>query len=87
MGMFLYFIFCVFCFLAGGSGWTANNSARPGAAVPNEKSTVPPLLTDEDTLVQRAEHIPAGKRTPMCAQCNQVIRFVTFFYRSTLHDV
>ncbi|KAJ6655418.1 hypothetical protein lerEdw1_005415 [Lerista edwardsae] len=58
----------------GGSGWTANNSARPGAAVPSEKSTVPPLLTDEDTLVQRAEHIPAGKRTPMCAHCNQVIR-------------
>ncbi|XP_053113555.1 PDZ and LIM domain protein 5 isoform X11 [Hemicordylus capensis] len=58
---------------AGGSGWTANSSARPGAAVPSEKSTVAPL-TDENTLVQRAEHIPAGKRTPMCAQCNQVIR-------------
>lgn len=59
---------------ACGSGWTTNNSAKPAAAVPNEKSTVPPLLTDEDTLVQRAEHIPAGKRTPMCAHCNQVIR-------------
>ncbi|XP_043939046.1 PDZ and LIM domain protein 5-like [Protopterus annectens] len=29
---------------------------------------------DQDTLVQRAEHIPAGKRTPMCAECNAVIR-------------
>ncbi|XP_071339195.1 PDZ and LIM domain protein 5a isoform X1 [Trachinotus anak] len=29
---------------------------------------------DEDTLVQMAEHIPAGTRTPMCANCNMVIR-------------
>ncbi|XP_017566230.1 PDZ and LIM domain protein 5b isoform X2 [Pygocentrus nattereri] len=29
---------------------------------------------DQDTLVQRAEHIPAGTRTPMCAYCNIVIR-------------
>ncbi|XP_051542017.1 PDZ and LIM domain protein 5b isoform X1 [Myxocyprinus asiaticus] len=28
----------------------------------------------DDLLVQRAEHIPAGTRTPMCAQCNMVIR-------------
>uniref|UniRef100_A0A673I8T3 PDZ and LIM domain protein 5-like n=1 Tax=Sinocyclocheilus rhinocerous TaxID=307959 RepID=A0A673I8T3_9TELE len=28
----------------------------------------------DDSLVQRAEHIPAGKRTPMCGQCNMVIR-------------
>ncbi|XP_066487686.1 PDZ and LIM domain protein 5 isoform X1 [Tiliqua scincoides] len=59
---------------ACGSGWTGNSNARPAAAVPSEKSTAQPLLTDEDSLVQRAEHIPAGKRTPMCAHCNQVIR-------------
>ncbi|XP_066506400.1 PDZ and LIM domain protein 5b isoform X2 [Hoplias malabaricus] len=29
---------------------------------------------DQDSLVQRAEHIPAGTRTPMCAHCNMVIR-------------
>ncbi|XP_062870027.1 PDZ and LIM domain protein 5b isoform X2 [Trichomycterus rosablanca] len=29
---------------------------------------------DQDSLVQRAEHIPAGTRTPMCAQCDMVIR-------------
>ncbi|KAM8885926.1 PDZ and LIM domain protein 5-like isoform 2-T3 [Spinachia spinachia] len=29
---------------------------------------------DEDTLVQMAEHIPAGTRTPMCGHCNMVIR-------------
>ncbi|XP_078250706.1 PDZ and LIM domain protein 5 isoform X14 [Pogona vitticeps] len=59
---------------AAGSGWSSNNGARPAASVPGEKNTVPPLPTDEDSLVQRAEHIPAGKRTPMCAHCNQVIR-------------
>uniref|UniRef100_A0A8D2Q2Z5 PDZ and LIM domain 5 n=1 Tax=Varanus komodoensis TaxID=61221 RepID=A0A8D2Q2Z5_VARKO len=56
---------------AAGSGLTSNNSARPGTT---EKASAPAPLTDENTLVQRAEHIPAGKRTPMCAQCNQVIR-------------
>ncbi|XP_030647567.1 PDZ and LIM domain protein 5a [Chanos chanos] len=29
---------------------------------------------DEDTVVQKAEHIPAGTRTPVCAHCNTVIR-------------
>ncbi|XP_062991952.1 PDZ and LIM domain protein 5 [Elgaria multicarinata webbii] len=57
---------------ATGTGWTANNSSRP--IMPSEKTAATPPLTDEDTLIQRAEHIPAGKRTPMCAQCNQVIR-------------
>nr|XP_028599343.1 PDZ and LIM domain protein 5 isoform X1 [Podarcis muralis]XP_028599344.1 PDZ and LIM domain protein 5 isoform X1 [Podarcis muralis]XP_028599346.1 PDZ and LIM domain protein 5 isoform X1 [Podarcis muralis]XP_028599347.1 PDZ and LIM domain protein 5 isoform X1 [Podarcis muralis]XP_028599348.1 PDZ and LIM domain protein 5 isoform X1 [Podarcis muralis] len=60
---------------AAGSGWASDKSGRPGATVPSEKSpAAPPLPTDEDTLVQMAEHIPAGKRTPMCAHCNQVIR-------------
>ncbi|XP_034296385.1 PDZ and LIM domain protein 5 isoform X4 [Pantherophis guttatus] len=52
-----------------GSGWISNNNTTSG-----EKATAAQLQTNEDTLVQRAEHIPAGKRTPMCAQCNQVIR-------------
>ncbi|XP_048099086.1 PDZ and LIM domain protein 5a isoform X1 [Alosa alosa] len=29
---------------------------------------------DEDSLVQRAEHVPAGTRTPVCAHCEKVIR-------------
>ncbi|XP_077457796.1 PDZ and LIM domain protein 5a isoform X2 [Stigmatopora argus] len=29
---------------------------------------------DKDSLVQMAEHYPAGTRTPMCAHCNKVIR-------------
>lgn len=33
-----------------------------------------PHPSDQDTLVQMAEHIPAGTRTPMCAHCNMVIR-------------
>ncbi|XP_032080020.1 PDZ and LIM domain protein 5 [Thamnophis elegans] len=53
-----------------GSGWISNNNNT----ISGEKATAALLQTNEDTLVQRAEHIPAGKRTPMCAQCNQVIR-------------
>ncbi|XP_037752844.2 PDZ and LIM domain protein 5 isoform X3 [Chelonia mydas] len=56
------------------SGWISNNMTPSGATAPSDKSVTPPQLTEQDTLVQRAEHIPAGKRTPMCAQCNQVIR-------------
>ncbi|XP_054613398.1 PDZ and LIM domain protein 5b isoform X2 [Dunckerocampus dactyliophorus] len=33
-----------------------------------------PHPEDLNSLVQRAEHIPAGTRTPMCHKCNKVIR-------------
>ncbi|XP_061216947.1 PDZ and LIM domain protein 5 isoform X5 [Neopsephotus bourkii] len=56
------------------SGWTSNSVKPPGTAAPSEKPAPAPQLNEQDTLVQRAEHIPAGKRTPMCAHCNQVIR-------------
>ncbi|NXJ83025.1 PDLI5 protein, partial [Trogon melanurus] len=59
---------------APASGWTSNSIKPPGTAAPSEKSATAPQLNEQDTLVQRAEHIPAGKRTPMCAHCNQVIR-------------
>ncbi|XP_048840721.1 PDZ and LIM domain protein 5a isoform X5 [Brienomyrus brachyistius] len=42
----------------------------PGPARPVPQ----PHPKDEDSLVQRAEHIPAGTRTPMCAHCDTVIR-------------
>lgn len=58
-------------------GWTSNSIAPSGAAAASTKSLMQPQLTEQDTLIQRAEHIPAGKRTPMCAQCDQVIRFVS----------
>ncbi|KAB0341159.1 hypothetical protein FD754_018085 [Muntiacus muntjak] len=45
-----------------------------GVVAPANSARGQPQPSDEDTLVQRAEHIPAGKRTPMCAHCNQVIR-------------
>ncbi len=38
----------------------------------------------DDSLVQRAEHIPAGRRTPMCGHCNMVIRSDTCI---TSHDI
>ncbi|KAM6136224.1 LOW QUALITY PROTEIN: PDZ and LIM domain protein 5 [Phoenicopterus ruber ruber] len=55
-------------------GWTSNSIKPPGTTAPSEKFATAPQLNEQDTLVQRAEHIPAGKRTPMCAHCNQVIR-------------
>ncbi|XP_014799765.1 PREDICTED: PDZ and LIM domain protein 5-like isoform X4 [Calidris pugnax] len=59
---------------APAGGWTSNSIKPPGTTAPSEKSATAPQLNEQDTLVQRAEHIPAGKRTPMCAHCNQVIR-------------
>ncbi|KFV73909.1 PDZ and LIM domain protein 5, partial [Struthio camelus australis] len=61
---------------APASGWTSNSTKPPAAAAaaPSDKLATAPPLPEPDTLVQRAEHIPAGKRTPMCAHCNQVIR-------------
>ncbi|XP_067377723.1 PDZ and LIM domain protein 5a isoform X3 [Channa argus] len=56
-----------FCMKGNGSACVPRGPfpARP-APQPHPK--------DEDTLVQMAEHIPAGTRTPMCAHCNMVIR-------------
>ncbi|NXK95355.1 PDLI5 protein, partial [Formicarius rufipectus] len=59
---------------APASGWTSNSIKSPGTTAPSEKPAAAPQLNEQDTLVQRAEHIPAGKRTPMCAHCDQVIR-------------
>ncbi|XP_069834437.1 PDZ and LIM domain protein 5 isoform X2 [Dendropsophus ebraccatus] len=62
-------------------GWqpgpsTGRVTSAPSAAKPatNNKPFAPLPVDDKDTLVQRAEHIPAGTRTPMCAICNLVIR-------------
>ncbi|XP_045140266.1 PDZ and LIM domain protein 5 [Echinops telfairi] len=56
------------------SGRISNSAASSGAVAPANPTVGQPQASDQDTLVQRAEHIPAGKRTPMCAHCNQVIR-------------
>ncbi|XP_029296655.1 PDZ and LIM domain protein 5a isoform X1 [Cottoperca gobio] len=55
-------------------GMKGNGSASvPRRPVP-ARPIPQPHPKDEDTLVQMAEHIPAGYRTPMCAHCNMVIR-------------
>ncbi|XP_078026815.1 PDZ and LIM domain protein 5a isoform X1 [Epinephelus lanceolatus] len=53
-------------------GMKGNGSASvPRGPVPARPLPQP---HPEDTLVQMAEHIPAGTRTPMCAHCIMVIR-------------
>ncbi|CAK6973838.1 PDZ and LIM domain protein 5a isoform X12 [Scomber scombrus] len=55
-------------------GMKGNGSASvPRGPVPFRPAPQP-HPQDEDSLVQMAEHIPAGTRTPMCAHCNMVIR-------------
>lgn len=68
--------FSVFEPLAPSTGRISNSSTSSGAVAPANSAAGQPQPGDQDTFVQRAEHIPAGKRTPMCAHCNQVIRLV-----------
>ncbi|XP_073717100.1 PDZ and LIM domain protein 5a isoform X2 [Misgurnus anguillicaudatus] len=49
-----------------------SNSTPLGPAL--DRPMPRPHPEDEASLVQMAEHVPAGKRTPMCAHCNIVIR-------------
>lgn len=51
-----------------------NGSASAPKGVVPARPAPQPHPKDEDSLVQMAEHIPAGTRTPMCAHCNMVIR-------------
>ncbi|XP_070248727.1 PDZ and LIM domain protein 5 isoform X5 [Myotis yumanensis] len=59
---------------APSTGRISNSSTSSGAVASANSAGGQPQPSDQDTFVQRAEHIPAGKRTPMCAHCNQVIR-------------
>ncbi|XP_037599355.1 PDZ and LIM domain protein 5 isoform X3 [Cebus imitator] len=56
------------------TGRISNSATSSEAVAPANSALGQSQPSDQDTLVQRAEHIPAGKRTPMCAHCNQVIR-------------
>ncbi|MGH0165282.1 UNVERIFIED_CONTAM: hypothetical protein FKN15_056595 [Acipenser sinensis] len=60
------------------SGHVSNSSLQYGAKAPPanalSRPAPQPHPKDQDTLVQRAEHIPAGTRTPMCGHCKMVIR-------------
>ncbi|XP_015229795.1 PDZ and LIM domain protein 5a isoform X1 [Cyprinodon tularosa] len=55
-------------------GMKGNGSASVLTGPVPARPVPQPHPKDEDTLVQMAEHIPAGMRTPMCAHCNMVIR-------------
>ncbi|XP_052463647.1 PDZ and LIM domain protein 5b isoform X2 [Carassius gibelio] len=55
----------------GPSFGRVSNSLPKG---PDRPAPQPHPSDQDDSLVQRAEHIPAGKRTPMCGHCNMVIR-------------
>nr|XP_015828217.2 PDZ and LIM domain protein 5a isoform X2 [Nothobranchius furzeri] len=55
-------------------GMKGNGSAGVSRGPAPSRPVPQPHPKDEDTLVQMAEHIPAGMRTPMCAHCNMVIR-------------
>ncbi|XP_057403508.1 PDZ and LIM domain protein 5 isoform X1 [Balaenoptera acutorostrata] len=59
---------------APSAGRVASSGTYTGAVASADSAERQPQPGEEDTLVQRAEHIPAGKRTPMCAHCNRVIR-------------
>lgn len=59
---------------APSTGRISNSSTSSGAVASANSAGGQPQPSEQDTFVQRAEHIPAGKRTPMCAHCNQVIR-------------
>ncbi|XP_059521204.1 PDZ and LIM domain protein 5 isoform X4 [Myotis daubentonii] len=59
---------------APSTGRISNSSTSSGAVASANSVGGQPQPSDQDSFVQRAEHIPAGKRTPMCAHCNQVIR-------------
>ncbi|XP_041756146.2 PDZ and LIM domain protein 5 isoform X4 [Coregonus clupeaformis] len=63
------------CFITPSFGMRGNvtTSVLPKGPAP-ERPAPQPHPKDEDTLVQMAEHIPAGTRTPMCGHCNMDIR-------------
>ncbi|XP_008284690.1 PDZ and LIM domain protein 5b isoform X3 [Stegastes partitus] len=60
-------------FPKGGVGPSFGKVANPPSKA-SDRPTPQPHPQDLNSLVQRAEHIPAGTRTPMCNRCNNVIR-------------
>uniref|UniRef100_A0A8D3DNQ6 PDZ and LIM domain 5b n=1 Tax=Scophthalmus maximus TaxID=52904 RepID=A0A8D3DNQ6_SCOMX len=60
-------------FPKGGAAPSFGKVTSPAPRGP-DRPTPQPHPEDLNSLVQRAEHIPAGMRTPMCGKCNTVIR-------------
>ncbi|XP_061119226.1 PDZ and LIM domain protein 5-like isoform X2 [Conger conger] len=52
----------------------APSSSRGSSGAPSGRPGPPQPAGGQDTLVQRAEYMPAGTRTPLCGHCNQLIR-------------
>ncbi|XP_076019670.1 PDZ and LIM domain protein 5b [Genypterus blacodes] len=57
-------------------GGAAPSFGKVASTIPTgpDRPTPQPHPQDLNSVVQRAEHIPAGTRTPMCNKCNNVIR-------------
>ncbi|XP_059213930.1 PDZ and LIM domain protein 5b [Centropristis striata] len=60
-------------FPKGGAAPSFGKVTNAGPKGP-DRPTPQPHPQDLNSLVQQAEHIPAGTRTPMCNKCNNVIR-------------
>ncbi|KAM3599563.1 uncharacterized protein V6R79_007942 [Siganus canaliculatus] len=60
-------------FPKGGAAPSFGRVANPSPKGP-DRPTPQPHPQDLNSLVQRAEHIPAGTRTPVCNKCNNIIR-------------
>ncbi|XP_049594024.1 PDZ and LIM domain protein 5b isoform X1 [Syngnathus scovelli] len=60
-------------FLKGGAAPSFGKVTNPPPKGP-DRPIPQPHPQDLNSVVQRAEHIPAGTRTPMCNKCNNVIR-------------
>ncbi|XP_064165685.1 PDZ and LIM domain protein 5-like isoform X4 [Anguilla rostrata] len=52
----------------------APSFGRVGSNAPSARPAPQLPPGGQGSLVQRAEHIPAGTRTPLCASCNKLIR-------------
>ncbi|CAJ1070593.1 PDZ and LIM domain protein 5b isoform X2 [Xyrichtys novacula] len=60
-------------FPKGGAAPSFGKVTTPAPRGP-DRPTPQPHPEDLNSLVQRAEHVPAGTRTPICNKCNSVIR-------------
>ncbi|XP_058473282.1 PDZ and LIM domain protein 5b isoform X2 [Solea solea] len=60
-------------FPKGGAAPSFGKVTGPAPRGP-DRPTPQPHPEDLNSLMQQAEHIPAGTRTPMCNKCNNVIR-------------
>ncbi|KAJ8287265.1 hypothetical protein GJAV_G00049570 [Gymnothorax javanicus] len=60
---------------SAGSGAPNVTMGRVSDSAPSGRDAPQQQPADErDSLVQRAEHMPAGTRTPLCGHCNKLIR-------------